>query len=255
MQGTVVIDCFPDSVKRYRKGYGVVVIDVIRATTTAATVVAMGRRCFPVPSLEAALLLRGTLDNPLLVGELGGRMPEGFDMNNSPAELALRSDIFRPIILLSSSGTKLIHAARECEIAYLACFRNHAAVASYLVGRHSRLAIIGAGSRGEFREEDQMCCAWVARDLIKAGYKPKDDRTVEIVERWSGTLPGACAAGKSANYLRSSDQIRDLDFILAHVNDLDAVFALEHDEVVMVSDKCPGEARPSVLNNRTTTIS
>ncbi len=234
MQETVVIDCFPDSVRFYRKGYAVVAIDVIRTTTTAVTVVAMGRRCFPVPSIEAAFLLAGKLDDPLLVGEFGGKMPDGFEINNSPAELALRTDIFRPMILISSSGTKLIHAAGQCDAAYLACFRNHASLARHLVGRHPRVALIGAGSRGEFREEDQMCCAWIARDLIKAGYKPKNGRTVEIVERWGGAAPKACAEGKSVDYLRSSGQLEDLDFILAHINDLDAVFTLARDEITMV---------------------
>jgi 2-phosphosulfolactate phosphatase len=253
MQETVVIDCFPESVKRYRKGYGVVVIDVVRATTTAVTAVAMGRRCFPVPCLETAFRLRGRLDHALLVGELGGRMPDGFDMNNSPAELELRSDIFRPAILLSSSGTTLIHAAGECAIAYLACFRNYTAVASHLAGRHTKVAIIGAGSRGEFREEDQMCCAWIARDLIKAGYQPKDDSTVQIVERWKSVPPSACLEGKSANYLRESGQVRDLDFILAHVNDLDAVFTLQHNEVVMVMDRRSREGPPGSSNDQMTT--
>lgn len=234
MQNTVVIDCFPDSVRLYRKGYAVVAIDVIRATTTAITVVAMGRRCFPVPSIQAALLLAARLGNALLVGEQGGSMPCGFDVNNSPAELAHRTDVFRPVILLSSSGTKLIHAAGEFEAAYLACFRNYASLASHLIGRHPSVALIGAGTRGEFREEDQMCCAWIAADLMKAGYRSEDRRTIEIVARWSGASPSACANGKSADYLRKTGQEKDLDFILAQINDLDDAYMLVKDEVVMV---------------------
>ena len=104
MDRTVVIDCFPESVRHYREGYALVAIDVIRATTTAVTAVNMGRRCFPAPSIEIALPLAARLNNPLLVGELGGNMPYGFDMNNSPAEMAHRDDLMRPMILLSSSG-------------------------------------------------------------------------------------------------------------------------------------------------------
>ena len=29
----------------------------------------------------------------------------------------------------------------------------------------TRVAVIGAGSKGEFREEDQICCAWIAAGL------------------------------------------------------------------------------------------
>ena len=246
MQEIVIIDCLPESIQQYRKGYAVVVVDVIRATTTAVTVVATGGRCFPVHSIEAALQLAPKLDRPLLAGELAGIMPEGFDLNNSPAELALRRDVSRPVILLSSSGTRLMQDAGHCEAAYVACFRNFTAVARYLVGRHPKVAIIGAGSRGEFREEDQMCCAWIAQDLIKAGYKPEDGKTEKIVQRWMGAPPSACATGKSAEYLRRSGQLQDLDFVLTHINDLHTPFVIERGEVVMLPSgvetlQCEGE--------------
>src|SRR6266567_7110445 len=113
MRKTLVIDCFPESVACYRDGYAIVAVDVIRATTTAVTSVSLGRKCFPAPTLEAAVPLAARLSNPLLVGELGGSMPYGFDMNNSPADLAVRTDVHRPMLLLSTSGTKVICGAAE----------------------------------------------------------------------------------------------------------------------------------------------
>src|SRR5437764_9210822 len=86
----------------------VVGMDVIRATTTAVTAVAAGRRCFPVRSIEAAVPLAARLDNPLLVGELGGNMPYGFHLQNSPAEMDRRVELERPVILLSTSGTRML---------------------------------------------------------------------------------------------------------------------------------------------------
>ena len=84
---TVAIDCFPESVERYADGWAVVAIDVIRATTVAITAVALGRRCFPVPSVKDAMRTARRLENPLLGGELGGVKPEGFEINNSPSEV------------------------------------------------------------------------------------------------------------------------------------------------------------------------
>jgi 2-phosphosulfolactate phosphatase len=225
MQKSVVIDCFPDRLRYYSEGYAIVAIDVIRATSTAVTAVAMGRKCYPVPSVETAFRLAATLERPLLVGEIGGEMPDGFDMNNSPAELA-RQDFSRPVILLSSSGTKLLHYASRCEAAYLACLRNYEALGKYLAGRYPRIAVIGAGSRGEFREEDQMCCAWVADALLRSGYGSRDSRTVQIVECWRGLSPNAWINGKSAAYLRRTGQTQDLDFILHNINDLTDVYKL-----------------------------
>jgi 2-phosphosulfolactate phosphatase len=233
LRNSVLIDCFQENPEICRDGYAVVAIDVIRATTTAITAVAAGWRCFPVPSAEAAFLLQRKLPNCLLAGEVSGDIPQEFELNNSPAEISVREDFHRPLILLSSSGTKLIHAARECDFVYLACFRNFASLSQHLVDRHPRVALIGAGTRGEFREEDQICCAWIARELIDAGYEPEDERTSSIVDRWRTATVEACLCSKSVDYLRRSGQTRDLDFTLEHVNDLQPVFVMRDGEVVM----------------------
>jgi 2-phosphosulfolactate phosphatase len=237
---TVVVDCFPESVRRYDTGWAIVAVDVIRATTTAVTAVAGGRRCFPVASLAEAVPLAAQLDNPLLVGELGGRTPEGFDLGNSPSALAAREDIARPMILLSTSGTRLMCAARQCDAAYAACFRNVGAQVRHLAANHPRVAVVGAGARGEFRQEDQMCCAWIAEGLIASGYRPLG-QAAEVVARWRGVPVDALAHGESAAYLRRTDQVTDLLFILTHLDDLDAVFRLDGEELVMAADG-PGAA-------------
>jgi 2-phosphosulfolactate phosphatase len=228
--GTVVIDCFPKNVTRWRD-YAIVAIDVVRATTTAITAVAMGRRCFPVASLGEASQLAVSIDNPLLVGELRGVMPPGYDITNSPAALAARTDFDRPAILLSSSGTRLCCAASQSEATFLACLRNYTSIARHLAYKFPRVAVIGAGTRGEFREEDQLCCAWVAEELMRFGYRAKDEATVDVVNRWRGARADAWIGGKSAAYLRDSDQLNDLEFILDHIDDLDAVFPLMNGEV------------------------
>lgn len=237
MPGIVAIDCFPENVEKYRDGWVVVAVDVIRATTTAVTGVAQGRRVFPVPTLEAVVALSATLQNPLVVGELGGNMPYGFHMTNSPAELAARTDVERPMILVSTSGTQVIHESRQCAAGYVACLRNYKAQTRYLAGRYEKIAVIGAGSRGEFREEDQLCCAWIAEGLIAAGYRLLNGETEEIIARWSGAPPDAFAGSKSVEYLRRSGQLRDFEFILSHIDDLKTTFVFQNDEIVMVPER------------------
>ncbi len=120
MKKWVSIASFTDGVQDYSEDVATVAIDVIRATTTAVTAIASGRRCYPVSSVGEAIEMSHMLENPLLVGELGGDMPPGFDITNSPAKLAQREDIFRPIILLSSSGTQLMQAISDRQSAYIA---------------------------------------------------------------------------------------------------------------------------------------
>jgi len=237
MRKTVIIDYLPESVQRYRSDWTIVAVDVIRATTTAVTAAAIGRRCFPLPTIEAALELAQEFEDPLLAGETGGTIPFAFEMDNSPAQLMRRTDTHRPFILVSSSGTKVISEARGCESVYLGCFRNCSALAEYLAGRHSRIAIIGAGCKGEFREEDQICCAWIARDLIRMGYAPANAQTKAVVSRWRDADAEACLCSRSVDFLRRTDQLKDLDFILTHINDLGAVFTVKNGEVKVISNE------------------
>jgi 2-phosphosulfolactate phosphatase len=236
MVNTVCIDCLPENARKYDKHFSIIAVDVIRATTTIVTAVALGRRCFAVPSVTAAYRLAARLTNPLLMGEVSGDVPPSFEMNNSPARLAIRADVDRPVILLSSSGTKLLHYARGSQAVYIACLRNYAAVANYVAARHTQVAVIGAGCKGEFREEDQLCCAWIAARLKKANYKILDNKTAALIERWESALPTAFLASKSVDYLRKTSQLDDLEFILSRIDDIDFVCTLDNNEGVRVWD-------------------
>src|SRR5260221_14661360 len=81
MRRTVVIDCFPESVEAYRAGYAIAAVDVIRATTSAVTGRALGRRGFPTPTPEAAVPLASLLSKPLPLGYIVGSVPRCFHLN------------------------------------------------------------------------------------------------------------------------------------------------------------------------------
>ncbi len=235
MNGTVIIDCFPESAQHYRDRYAIVVVDVIRGTTTATTAVSLGRRVFPVQTTDEAFVIASALKDPLLVGELGGNMPYGFDITNSPAEISNRTDVHRPMVLISSSGTQLLMDTAGSEAVYIACFRNLSAIANCISGKHEHVAILGAGTRGQFRREDQMGCAWIAEKLIESGCRPETPETMDYISRWSGISPEEVRGGRSAEYLRRSGQEHDLEFILEHIDDLDVVPSLVNEELVAVS--------------------
>ena len=65
----------------------------------------------------------------------------------------------------------MIHEAAACEAVYLSCFRNYSALTAYLSERHPRVAIIGAGSKGEFREEDQIVLCLDRRGIDEQGLR------------------------------------------------------------------------------------
>lgn len=228
---TVVVDCFQCGLVPY-DGHEVVAIDVLRATTTCVTALSLGRRCLVAASPEEALALAASLDDPLIAGEVNGHRPDGFELQNSPAALAARDDTHRPLVLVSTSGTPLLRAYAGSST-YAACLRNWSATVRALLREGpAHVAAVGAGSRGEFREEDEICAAWIAGALVDAGYEPLDDRTRETVARWRGSTADAIAAGRSADYLRRSGQLHDLEFVLAHDDDVDGAFVMRGAELV-----------------------
>jgi 2-phosphosulfolactate phosphatase len=133
----------------------------------------------------------------------------------------------------------VIHEAAGCEAVYLGCFRSHSRLVGHLARRHARVAVIGAGSKGEFREEDQICCAWIAAGLMSKGYLAGSPQTTDVVRRWRDAPPAACLCSQSVAFLRRTGQLSDLDFILGHIDDLPGVFEIRDGEVRMV----PSSAR------------
>lgn len=232
MDRTVAIARYP-SLGESTEGWTIVGVDVIRATTTAITAVAAGRRCYPVASLEAAVPLAARLQNPLLVGELGGNMPYGFHLQNSPAEMHRGVELDRPVILLSSSGTGLLRAAAAQGRAYAACLRNVRAQVERLIEAHDHVLLLAGESRGEFREEDRLCCGRIAGALVEAGYEPRSVLVEELVRIWGGAPDDAFMDGHSVKYLADTGQLHDVEFILEHVDDLDSVYEMRDGELIL----------------------
>jgi 2-phosphosulfolactate phosphatase len=228
---SIAIGCFHEHLEPVAADRAIVAVDVIRATTTAVTAAALGRRLYPAGSIEAAVRLAADLDRPILAGELGGVQPYGFDLQNSPSQIEALEESSRPVILLSTSGTRLIAEAVEHGVTYVSCLRNAGAQAAHLAASELDVLILGADSRGEFREEDQLCAARIARILTQDGYRVADELTRKVLERFGEAPDDAFLEGRSAKYLRDTGQERDLAFVLEHVEDLDEVFVVKQGEV------------------------
>jgi len=250
---TVVIDAFPESALTYRHSHAIIVVDIIRAMTSVITAIAKGQRVFPVATVSEAHERAVTLDDPVLAGEQGGTTPAGFDLTNSPFQLDRWADTSRPLILLSSSGTRLLVNAQGAPAVYAVCFRNLSSTLSYVSGRHANIALLEAGSRGERRVEDQIACARLGLQLMLSGYQPADKETAEYIVRHSETDLDEVRRGKSARYLEQSGQLRDLDFILGHIDDLNTVAILQHGELLNVTgNRLIGAGASSMsINHRT----
>lgn len=94
----------------------VVVIDVLRAFSTAAYAFAAGaQRIYLVSEVQQALRFKTDHPGALAVGEVGGLMPDGFDLPNSPVRAAQADLDGRVIVLRTSAGTQGVVAAQRAD--------------------------------------------------------------------------------------------------------------------------------------------
>lgn len=223
----VAIACSHGHRPRFYGETATVVVDVIRSTTTAITAAAAGHRVFPVCSIAAAQRAAARLVAPILAGEIHGVQPHGFDLQNSPSQVVALSPSIRPVVLLSSSGTRLmLEAARRVPAAYATCLRNATAQAEHLAATGCNVLIVGADRYGELRPEDRLCAARIATRLLDHGYRALDRLTRGVIAQFGAAPDRVLVRSRSANYLRETGQDEDLAFILDHVEDLDLVLRI-----------------------------
>ena len=95
----------------------VVVIDVLRAFTTAAFAFAAGaREIVLVSTVAEALALRERFPGSYVMGEVDGLPVEGFDFSNSPGDLLGRDFSGARFIQRTSAGTQGVVRSRQASL-------------------------------------------------------------------------------------------------------------------------------------------
>jgi 2-phosphosulfolactate phosphatase len=166
-----------------------VVIDVIRAFTTAAWAFELGaERIILVHGLDEALALKAKLPGSLALKD--GEPQAGFDLTNSPVHMKLRSDIAgRTIVQRTTHGTVGAVAARGADALYCASFVCAAATAEALRrAGPGRVAFIVTGEDGQ-AAEDLACAQYIAALLEQ----PDTDATPYLRTAAEGPTAGLIA--------------------------------------------------------------
>src|SRR5690554_1115604 len=113
------------------RGKTVVVVDVLRATSTIVTALANGAKSvIPVADMGEASRISQSIDsdNYLLCGEKNGVQIEGYDLGNSPLEFTPEVVGGKSLILNTTNGTRAIKKSVGAAEVYIASFLNLASV-------------------------------------------------------------------------------------------------------------------------------
>lgn len=166
----------------------VIVIDVLRAFTTAAYAFQAGAaRIVLVGDPAEAFALKERWPDAVLVGEDGGRQIAGFDVGNSPEAVETMELTGETVVLRSSSGTQGVVRAGGADAIWLGSLVVAAATVRAL-RNEPLVTILAMGSRnGPDGPEDLACRRYMA-SLFNGEPVPQDEITRAVIDSPSGQM-------------------------------------------------------------------
>lgn len=143
----------------YRVNHAVVVIiDVLRATSTIATALFNGARCVvPVDNIPRCIELGKAIDS-ITAGERDGRIAEGLQYGNSPFEYPREFVAGKTLVLTTTNGTRLLHMALEKGASHIVTgsFANLSAVCDYIISQKQPVILACAAWKDRINLEDTL---------------------------------------------------------------------------------------------------
>jgi 2-phosphosulfolactate phosphatase len=136
----------------------VVVIDVFRATSTIATALYNGAaRVIPVDTVEQCIQI-GKNTGGITAGERDGKVIEGLEYGNSPAEYPRSFIEGKTLVLTTTNGTKLLHMALNAGASEVitGSFPNISAVCDHLVSQQKNVILGCSAWKDRFNLEDTL---------------------------------------------------------------------------------------------------
>jgi 2-phosphosulfolactate phosphatase len=146
----------------------VVVVDVVRATTTIVEALANGAKAiYPTESTEEAVRLASSMgrEDTLLCGERKGLRIEGFDLGNSPREYTADVVGGKKLVMTTTNGTRALGAGHEGRRVLPCAFTNLGSVAAD-IAEDEHVVIICAGREECFSLDDALCAGHLILRLI-----------------------------------------------------------------------------------------
>jgi 2-phosphosulfolactate phosphatase len=157
------------------QGRTVVVVDVLRATTTIAVALHHGARAVvPADSTEEALRIAQNLerDDVVLAGERRSIRIPGFALGNSPLEFTADVVHGKTIVMTTTNGTPALIATQGAREVLVAAAVNFTTVVQHCrsaLAADGDLTILCAGRERRFALEDAFAAGRLAKVLLPEG--------------------------------------------------------------------------------------
>jgi 2-phosphosulfolactate phosphatase len=184
-------------------GSAVVVIDLLRASSTICQALASGAREV-VPFLEVGETLAAakTCDRAGIVlgGERRGQRIPGFDLGNSPSEYMPHAVRDRRVYITTTNGTRALHHAKLGRRVLVGALLNLSAVA-LSIKDEARVDILCAGTNGVQTREDILAAGAFIDRLARQPKTPLvlNEAAKAARREWDTVIAAAQAASRPVN--------------------------------------------------------
>lgn len=213
-------------------GKSVVVVDILRATSSMTTAFAHGiDSIYPVAKLEECVGMKSK--GFLIAGEREGIKVDGFDLGNSPFEYMAENLKGKKIALTTTNGTQAIAKSIGAKEIIIGAFLNLSAVADHLVKGNNDILIVCAGWKGKVNLEDTVYAGALVEKL-KGNFSLACDAPLAAQHLYN------CAKDDLVKFLSESSHVRRLNKLNIHD---DMVFCLTADKYTVVPILKDGEFR------------
>lgn len=144
----------------------VIVIDVLRATSTMLTALAHGcKEIYPVETVLQAKQLQQP--DYLMGGERSCKKIPGFDLGNSPYEYMDERIAGKTIIITTTNGTRAIQKACKAGTIMIGSLLNGRACAKAAAAIRKDIVILCSGTQDVYALEDGLCAGQLVDELLR----------------------------------------------------------------------------------------
>jgi 2-phosphosulfolactate phosphatase len=154
-------------------GRVMVVIDVLRASTTIAVALSNGaKNVIPVESAEEAILRSKSFEKSdvRLAGERKMHTISGFDLGNSPRDYTREAVEGKTILLTTTNGTGALLSVQGARDVAVGAYVNYSAVLAMVraaIRGKTDVSIMCAGRERQFALEDAACAGRYVRGILR----------------------------------------------------------------------------------------
>lgn len=224
-----------------------IAVDVLRATSTIATVLAAGGEAVQVFSdLDQLIEVseKWPSEKRLRAGERGGAKVAGFELGNSPLDCTPELVQGRRLFISTTNGTRALQRVQDSPNLLAAALINRAAVVRFLLEKQPETVwIVGSGWEGSFSLEDTVCAGAIAHSLLQQTTLSPEElagndeviSAIALYSQWQDNLLGLLHQASHGQRLLRLDCHEDLKY--CSQTDILDVLPIQQETGVLKSQK------------------